>query len=87
MLIHIGGDTVVNLHAVIGIFDIHIQESPETKSFINRSLEEKAVEVVEPGDIKSYVVTDDKVYYSPISSATLKKRAIVMELHGNFQLD
>jgi extracellular matrix regulatory protein B len=87
MLIHLGGDTVVNLHDVIGIFDIHIQESPETKPFVERSKEEKTVEIVEPGEVKSCVITDSKVYYSPISSATLKKRAFAMNLSGKFVFD
>lgn len=87
MLIHLGGDTVVNLHDVIGIFDIHIQESAETKPFIERSKEEKTIEFVEPGDVKSCVVTNNKVYYSPISSATLKKRAVAMDLSGKFVFD
>jgi extracellular matrix regulatory protein B len=87
MLIHLGGDTVVNLQDVIGIFDIQIQESPETKPFFRRLQKKKAVEVASPGDIKSCVVTDIKVYYSPISLATLKKRAITTELYEKIIFD
>ncbi len=87
MLIHIGGDTVVKLDAIIGIFTIHMRESPNSKAFIDKSTVGNAVEFVEPGEIKSCVVTDEKIYYSPISSITLKKRAIAMGLHEKFELD
>ncbi len=87
MLIHIGGDTVVKLDAIIGIFTVHMKESPNSKAFIDKSMMDNAVEFVEPGEIKSCVVTDKKIYYSPISSITLKKRAMTMDLHGKFELD
>ena len=87
MFIHIGGETIVNLHRLIGIFDIHVEESPNTKEFIKNAKNSGAVEIVDQGDIKSCVVTDNKIYYSPISSVTLKKRAVAMDAHGKFEVD
>ncbi|GGI95010.1 hypothetical protein GCM10010885_00700 [Alicyclobacillus cellulosilyticus] len=75
MFIHIGGDTMVSCKEVIGIFDINSANSPGTSEFLKRCEERLGVEVVEVGEIKSFIVTDRKLYYSPISSLTLKKRA------------
>jgi extracellular matrix regulatory protein B len=69
---------MVRMKDIIGIFDVQVQESPHTTSFANFAQTDGAVEVVEVGDIKSVVVTENKLYYSPISSLTLKKRAHVL---------
>ncbi len=87
MLIHIGGDTFVNLQQVIGIFNVHAHESSNIKFFIDQSVKKKAAEYVEPGEVKSCIVTDEKIYFSSISSATLKKRAITMGLQEKFEID
>jgi extracellular matrix regulatory protein B len=81
VFIHIGGDTMVRMKDIIGIFDIHVQTSPYTARFIEYAKHNDAIEVVEVGDIKSFVVTEKKLYYSPISSLTLKKRANILD-HG-----
>lgn len=80
MFIHIGGDTMVRLKDVIGIFDIHTKDSPDNETLIENAKNRNDLEIVELGDIKSYVVTNKKLYYSPISSLTLKKRAQNLEL-------
>ena len=87
MFIHIGGDTMVRLKDVVGIFDIHSEEYDATASFLNRHKQEEHVEIVELGEIKSFVVTNDKIYFSPISSLTLKKRAQHMDISGKIELD
>ncbi|GMA50737.1 hypothetical protein GCM10025857_20940 [Alicyclobacillus contaminans] len=85
MFIHIGGDTMVCMKDVIGIFDIHVQESPLTAKFIELAKRNEAVEIVELGEIKSFVVTEQKLYYSPISSLTLKKRAHLLDSGGRME--
>lgn len=75
MFIHIGGDTMVRLKDIIGIFDIQAQQSHHSANFFDFAQKNDAIEVVEVGDIKSFIVTERKLYYSPISSLTLKKRA------------
>ncbi|MCF8565717.1 DUF370 domain-containing protein [Alicyclobacillus tolerans] len=82
MFIHIGGDTMVHLEDVIGIFDIQSKSSPLTAQFLEQIKQQPAIEVVDPGEIKSFILTDKKLYYSPISSLTLKKRAQQQDL-GN----
>jgi hypothetical protein len=62
---------MVRMKDIIGIFDIHVQTSPYTARFIEYAKHNDAIEVVEVGDM----------YYSPISSLTLKKRANILD-HG-----
>jgi len=74
MFIHIGGDTVVSTKEVISILDHQtVKSSKSNKAF----LQEKKIMIVDSGseETKSYVITQDVVYCSPISSLTLKRRA------------
>lgn len=77
MFIHIGGDTMVRLREIIGIFDIHMQSSAESSPLFERAYENRSICMIETpgGEPKSIVITDGHVYLSPISSLTLKKRA------------
>lgn len=64
---------------VVVILDVKTSEVCEdTRDFLRISEEEGFVVRIEPSDpksAKSVVVTTRKVYVSPISSITLKKRA------------
>lgn len=74
MFIHIGGDTVVSTKEVISILDHQTVKSSKTnKEF----LQDKRKTVVDHSveETKSYVITQDAIYCSPISSLTLKRRA------------
>ncbi|GED34623.1 MULTISPECIES: extracellular matrix regulator RemB [Brevibacillus] len=74
MFIHIGGDTVVSTKEVISILDHQTMKSSKiNKAFLN----EKRKTVVDHSEeeTKSYVITQDAIYCSPISSLTLKRRA------------
>lgn len=70
---------------VIAIFDLKTQDaSDSTKEFLNVAEEEGFVVVIDQNESKSFVVTNRKVFYSPISSLTLKKRAgFISELDEN----
>lgn len=75
MFIHIGSNIMVNLDQILFILN------RESDVKINRiNLEEQWVD----GDnYKSIVVTDNKIYYSPISSQTLRQRVnFVKELNN-----
>ncbi|MCL6441998.1 MAG: DUF370 domain-containing protein [Alicyclobacillus sp.] len=85
MFIHLGGDTVVSTRDVIGIFDIQTQSSGLTQSFLQYAQDRNAIAVVDHDEIKSFVVTPNKVFFSPISSGTLKRRAQIFE--SGFKLD
>lgn len=76
MFIHLGGDKIIRAAELIAIFDLTVERNSKiTKHFTAQALKEKRVETIGEEESKSLVVTIDKVYYSPISSTTLKKRA------------
>lgn len=76
MFIHIGGDTVVSTKEVISILDYQtVKSSKITKKFMEDEKKEKRVVDSSAEETKSYVITKDAIYCSPISSLTLKRRA------------
>ncbi|ANS76411.1 hypothetical protein AWM70_19055 [Paenibacillus yonginensis] len=75
MYIHLGGEKVVSSRELVAIFDISIEKSSKiSKQFVTSMLEGKKMVQISDEEAKSIVVTEHTVYYSPISSATLKKR-------------
>lgn len=76
MYIHLGGEKIIRSSELVGIFDISIEKTSKiSKQFVTHAQQDKVVELIGEEDPKSIVVTESIVYYSPISSATLKKRA------------
>jgi regulator of extracellular matrix RemA (YlzA/DUF370 family) len=76
MFIHIGGDTVVSTKEVISILDHQsVKTSKITKRFIEDEKKSKRVVDNHVEETKSYIITKDAIYCSPISSLTLKRRA------------
>jgi hypothetical protein len=76
MFIHLGGEKIIRATELIAIFDISIEKSSKiSKQFLGHAAKEQRVEVIGEEECKSLVVTQSTVYYSPISSTTLKKRA------------
>lgn len=80
MFLHLGGDTVVSLKDVIAIFDLDVTSiSKLTREFLHVAEEEGFVINVSEDLPKSYVLaetnSESRVYISPISAATLLKRA------------
>ncbi len=76
MFIHIGGDTVVSTKEVISILDHQaVNTSKITKKFIDQARKSNRLIDEHVEETKSYVVTKDAIYCSPISSLTLKRRA------------
>lgn len=72
MYIHIGGDSVVYARDVVAILDVRtVSAADSTKDFLQKSAMVSNSET----EVKSFVVTLEKVYGSPISSLTLKRRA------------
>lgn len=75
MFLHLGADMIIPLKSVISISDRKEDASPINNDFLHIMSEEGMIVDVSGGNVKSFVVTDDKVYLSAISSLTLKKRA------------
>lgn len=81
MFLHIGGEEIVFLQEVLAIMDIERTTTSKTTREFLKSCEEKGRIVTVGEDIpKSFIVTIrdgiTTVYLSPISSATLYKRAV-----------
>ncbi|KXG76370.1 hypothetical protein AN618_16100 [Fervidicola ferrireducens] len=78
MFIHIGKNTVVRTKDIIMILDRECTHSRDTRDFLQVAREEG---FVVPGEEegKSLVVTDKKIYFSPISSTTLFKRSYFLK--------
>lgn len=77
MFLHVGADVVVSLKQMVAILDLRsIQGAEPTREFLSQAYGRKRVFDVASGDPKSLVLTDEGIYLSPISSLTLKKRAI-----------
>ncbi len=73
MYLHIGEARIVFLEDIIGIFNLNIKNKEENTQFFALSREGNEKEE-NSRENKSFIVTKDNVYYSPISSQTLAKR-------------
>jgi len=77
MLLHVGADRSVRSDDIVAIIDIRMAaQSPSTKEFLEVMKDEGVLEDISEGDPKSFVITGDRVYLSPISALTLSKRTI-----------
>lgn len=93
MFLHLGRNVVVHLKDVIAIIDVDSNEnSKDTMQFIRTAEEEGFVEKISDKESKSIIITEkieknrnrnkvrkSIVYFSPISSTTLSKRAGFMQ--------
>ena len=76
MFIHLGENTVITDKNVIGIFDMDTSTvNKATRDYLSKAEKEKRIKYVSFDLPKSFVVTDDVIYVSPINTATLNKRA------------
>lgn len=76
MFLHIGADVMVPKKNIIAILEIDTNSSPINKEFLEIAKDEGFIEQVSDKEKeKSYLITTEKIYISPISCVTLKKRA------------
>ncbi|MGP4038967.1 extracellular matrix regulator RemB [Gracilibacillus sp. D59] len=76
MFIHIGDDHVIQSKDVIGIIDYSLVTSSTINEEMLKEMKQKQqVVVTDEEETKAVVITPQKVYYSPLSVLTLKKRA------------
>ncbi|GAB6099673.1 hypothetical protein JCM16358_15520 [Halanaerocella petrolearia] len=74
-MLHLGGGYTIPAQDVVMIADWEATtDSPETCDFLKIAKEEGFIIDYSEGDPSSFVVTEEKIYYSMISSDTLKKR-------------
>lgn len=91
MFLHIGNNMVLPTNDIVGIFDIGTLQEKSTKEFLKIAKEEGFVEENEKELQKnrSFILTQQNVYFSPISSITLKKRVerFYARIYKNIYLD
>lgn len=81
MYLHLGENTVINSEDMIGIFDMEkTSVSKDTKDFLRNRFGDMEIITVSYDMPSSYIITQTKaqkprVYISPISAATLRKRS------------
>ncbi|WP_100374339.1 extracellular matrix regulator RemB [Bacillus sp. FJAT-45037] len=76
MFIHLGGDIIIRSKEIIAILDRDVEDmSMVTKTYLEKENELKRCTVISEDYIKSIVITDEAIYFSPVSSLTLNKRA------------
>ena len=74
-MLHLGAGHVIPAKDVVLIADLETTtDSKETEEFLQIAKEEGFIIDYSEGNPKSFVVTDETVYYSMISSTTLRKR-------------
>jgi len=71
MFLHIGKNESVNLRKIIAIIDYEAVSGSEISQDFMVSAKNKNTIEESP---KSFVITGEGIYYSPISSVTLEKR-------------
>ena len=76
MYLHIGEDTIIRDREIIGIFDMDTSTvNKATRDYLKKAEQQKRVVYVNYDLPKCFVVTNKKIYISPINTATLNKRA------------
>lgn len=73
MFLHIGNSRVVSLEEIIGIFNLELKNVQVNNQFLESFPSEKLTRKEEEL-CNTFIITANKVYYSPISPLTLQKR-------------
>jgi len=75
VFLHLGSNEVVYLRDVIAIMDLRAaRTSRDVQQFLRGAEMENRVVNLSDGNAKSFVICEDRVYLSPISSTTLRRR-------------
>jgi hypothetical protein len=85
VFIHLGGDVIIRSKDIIAILNCDAREhSSITDTYLKEEEKRKKKMVISADYIKSIVLTNDEIYYSPVSSLTLNRRAqgkAIIDLH------
>ena len=74
MFIHIGGSQIVFNSDLIGIFNLELKGNNVNKMFLNSASTGSVTIMSKSDQPKSFIVTDNCVYISPIAPLTLSRR-------------
>ncbi len=79
MFLHLGSNVSISWRDIIAIFDLTSTHSSATDSFLRVARDEGFLVDPIEGDPKSFVLTADRIYLSPIASLTLRKRILSLD--------
>jgi hypothetical protein len=76
MYVHIGGESCIPDACIVGVFDLDATTAAGsvTREFLAREEEKGRVEAVAPEIPRAFVLTADRVYLTPVTAATIKRR-------------
>lgn len=76
MYVHIGGEYTLSDRTIVGIFDFDMTtvENSETIEFLQQAETAGRLEMVSPDIPRAFVVTPERVFVTPISATTLRRR-------------
>ena len=75
MYIHIGADVSIPAHWIMGIFDLdRLALTGATADFLKQAEEDNRLDLMTSELPRSLIVTMDRVFLSPVSTATLRTR-------------
>lgn len=77
MFIHLGGDVIVPKEEIVCIMNWSLlSKSDANREFMQLAEDDEFIKrISDKGREKSFIITTGKIYVSPISSITLKKRS------------
>lgn len=85
MFLHLGDDVMVPKQDIVAILDIQTSQVNSTSDFLKMARGQGFMETIGEADkVRSYVITTDKVYLSPISCGTLNKRGLNVKIASGF---
>ncbi len=76
MYVHVGGEYSISDRFIIGIFDLDsiTPQQKDTVHFLSKAEKDGRIEYISEDIPRSVILTLDRVYISPISVATIRKR-------------
>jgi hypothetical protein len=73
MFLHIGNSRVVSLKEIVGIFNMDLKDNPTNLQFLESFPAAKSTKS-EKESKNSFIITTEKIFYSPIFPLTLQRR-------------
>lgn len=77
MFLYIGNDKSIPIKDIVGIFDVAIMQNEVTREFLRTARDEGFVVQHNIDKIKSFIVANERVYFSAIVPGTLRKRTLL----------
>lgn len=79
MFLHIGGSKIVFYKDIIGIFDLSLRQEKINKQFLEATPSTRFLNVRDFENSKSFIVTGEDAFLSPVSPLTLGRRNSAVE--------